>query len=804
MTDRVVSYEFKGRFNNLTAGLAAAGKSVGDLSDKLTAADKNGAKMRKNLSTLGDTAGKFGLGAAAGLGAIVVASARFDKSMSAVQAATHETADNMELLRAAAIKAGADTAYSATEAAGAIEELSKAGVSTRDILGGGLSGALNLAAAGGLEVADAAEIAASALTQFQLSGKDVPHVADLLAAGAGKAQGSVQDLGYALKYAGVPANALGVSIEETTGTLAEFASAGIVGEQAGTTLRSMLLSLSAPTNQAQKVMDAYGLSLYDASGQFVGMQAAAQQLHDKLGPLTEAERNHALSVIFGQTAIQGAITLYQGGGKAVEQWTNNVNDAGYAAETAATRMDNLAGDVEQFKGSLETALIGAGEGSQGVLRGIVQDATKAVNAFNGLPPAAQSSATALLAVGAVTGGSLWLGSAVVNKIAATRTALAELNATAAVSRATMAGIGAGVSFAAIAGGVWAVDKALDAAFGSRDVDVQNLNRNLTALAGGDALGNLDKMGGYLVDINSSFEHATANAFGWVPFDDPEWKIAEENINQVDEALAGLVESGHADQAAAAMDQITKMAGEQGISTEEATKWFDQYRTALSNVGDASTETASTNEQYATTTTDASMAASDAAQSIEALAKAMQDQRRDTLSAFDAETQYRQAMKDAKAQADKNSAGIKGNSEAALGNRSALSSLAAAWNNQSEAVKNNTAKFREAKANFIQTATAMGVPRQAAIALAKSLLEIPKSRVVNVVAQTDSAFAHLRALKAELKSIQDEDVYVNYHIRRPSASGMGPQLTGSAAGGTVTRPSAPAASLPAHLAERVPA
>ncbi|MGH2165501.1 phage tail tape measure protein, partial [Enterococcus faecalis] len=76
------------------------------------------------------------------------------------------------------------------EAAGAIDELAKAGISTKDILGGGLKGALSLAAAGQMEVGDAAEIAATAMTQFGLKGSDVGHVADLLAAGAGKAQGS--------------------------------------------------------------------------------------------------------------------------------------------------------------------------------------------------------------------------------------------------------------------------------------------------------------------------------------------------------------------------------------------------------------------------------------------------------------------------------------------------------------------------------------------------------------------------------------------------------------------------------------
>ncbi|WP_419404169.1 phage tail tape measure protein, partial [Micrococcus sp. F3Y] len=138
----------------------------------------------------------------AGFGMTVKTAADFDKAMSSVRAATHETEENMALLGEAAKKAGADTAYSAEEAAQGIEEMAKAGVSTEEILAGGLDGALSLAAAGALDVGDAAELAASALVQFKLDGSQIPHVADLLAAGAGKAQGSVEDLGAALNQSG--------------------------------------------------------------------------------------------------------------------------------------------------------------------------------------------------------------------------------------------------------------------------------------------------------------------------------------------------------------------------------------------------------------------------------------------------------------------------------------------------------------------------------------------------------------------------------------------------------------------------
>jgi hypothetical protein len=78
------------------------------------------------------------------------------------------------------------------------------------------------------------------------------HVADLLAAGAGKAMGSVQDLSEGLKYVGPVAHGMGVSIEETTGALALFASKGILGEQAGTSLRGVISALSSRRSRPRR------------------------------------------------------------------------------------------------------------------------------------------------------------------------------------------------------------------------------------------------------------------------------------------------------------------------------------------------------------------------------------------------------------------------------------------------------------------------------------------------------------------------------------------------------------------------
>jgi hypothetical protein len=247
VADRSVVYRLRADITQFRAQMAQAGESVRGAANEMTSASKEGVNFRKGLTQLGDTAGKVGLVAAAGLGVFIFKAAKFDQAMSRVDAATHETASNMDKMRDAAIQAGAKTQFSATEAADAITALAKAGVKTRDILGenGGLAGALSLAAAGELDVATAAEDIATALTQFQLKGKAAVHVSDLLAAAAGKAQGEVSDMAVALKYAGVPAANLGVSIEQTTGTIALFAKSGIIGEQAGTSLRGMLASLTS-------------------------------------------------------------------------------------------------------------------------------------------------------------------------------------------------------------------------------------------------------------------------------------------------------------------------------------------------------------------------------------------------------------------------------------------------------------------------------------------------------------------------------------------------------------------------------
>jgi TP901 family phage tail tape measure protein len=365
------------------------------------------ADQREAFVLLGRTSLATGAVIAAGLGVAVAKFADFDQAMSNVAATGDDAKDNIEALRDAALEAGATTVFSATESANAIEELSKAGLEASEILGGALAGSLDLAAAGGLGVAEAAEISATALNIFNLEGDQATHVADLLAAGAGKAMGDVTDLGLALKQSGLVAASAGLSIEETTAALSAFAAQGLLGSDAGTSFKTMLGALTPNSAKAADEMERLGINAFDAAGEFVGLEAFSGNLQDSLSGLTEEQRLASLEIIFGQDAVRAANVLYEEGAEGIAEWTEQVDDAGYAAETAATKLDNLKGDWEALNGAVDTALISMGEAADGPLRFFTQGITDLVDKFNEMPAAGQQ---AVFWIGAVaSAGSLAYG-----------------------------------------------------------------------------------------------------------------------------------------------------------------------------------------------------------------------------------------------------------------------------------------------------------------------------------------------------------------------------------------------------------
>ena len=455
MPERVVTVRLSAQVANYVAGMEKATKATretGSEAEKL-------AQKREAFELLGRTAFVMGSVIAAGVGLAIVKASEFDQAMSNVNAVMQETTENQKLLRQAALDFGASSVFTATESANAIEELGKAGLSTADILGGALKGSLNLASAGQLEIARAAEIAATTLAQFGLDGSQASRVADTLAAGAGKALGSVEDLAQGLKFVGPVAADMGVSLEETTAVLALFAKAGLVGEQGGTSLRGMLASLTSPSSLARKEIEKLGITLYDQQGAFLGLENAAGELQGAFGGMTDAQRDASLGILFGNQQITGARVLYRAGADGVDEMTKSVTDNGYAARVAADRLDNLRGDVEQLGGAFDTALITTGSAANDVLRTMAQTLTNLLDLYNAAPEPVKAVALAvgaLAAVALLAGGAFFLG---VPQVAKFTAALATMGPTAqragALLTAAAGPIGIAFVVAGAAVAIWA-------------------------------------------------------------------------------------------------------------------------------------------------------------------------------------------------------------------------------------------------------------------------------------------------------------------------------------------------------------
>ncbi|MHA7261910.1 phage tail tape measure protein [Arthrobacter sp. TMN-37] len=600
MADRSISIRLGVNVAGFQAGMRTAQRAAQDFGSQT---EKFAQKNRQSLEQVG--AAGLGMGAAlgGGLALAVTKYAGFDKALSGIQAATHATEADMASLRDVAVQAGADTAYSAEEAAKGIEEMAKAGVSTADIISGGLDGALALAAAGALDVGQAAELASSAMTQFGLSGQDIPHIADLLAAGAGKAQGSVEDMGMALKQAGLVADQAGLTIEETTGGLAAFASAGLTGADSGTSFKSMLQRLTPQSKEAATAMAELGISAYDSQGNFVGLSEFAGQLKDSMSGLTTEQRNAAMSTIFGSDAVRAAAVLYENGAEGVQKWEDAVSDSGYAAETAALLTDNLAGDLERLGGSFDTVFLKSGSGANDALRGLVQNLEDVVDKVGQVP---EPVLNGVAAVAGLTGGALLLGGAfitVVPRIADTVGAFRDLKTQTPGATSAVGKLGRAAGMAAVAlvaleaasrlagtgmdeiGSSEEFRSAIQQLSGDADAGAASLNR--LATVSGSSLTKVDGLGSALktVDLNGFLKGLDFVGSGFGVFD-TEVGLAQEVLKTFDQSLEDLVTSGNLEGAATGFRQAVAEGEKVGQSMDKVAESFPGYIDGLREIENA--------------------------------------------------------------------------------------------------------------------------------------------------------------------------------------------------------------------------
>lgn len=311
---------------------------------------------------------------------------------------------------------GAKTAFSANEAADGIAELEKAGVSTADIMNGGLSGALNLATAGEVSVADAAEIASTAMNAFKNDNLTVTDAANQMAGAANASATDVHELQYGLSAVSAVASGVGLSFNDTTNALAVFAQNGLKGSDAGTSLKTMLQNLSPSTKSATAEMEKLGIitkdgsnKFFDAKGNIKSMSSVAEILKSSLGGLTKQQQQVALKTMFGTDAVRAGTIAAKEGAKGFDSMQKSISKVS-AADVAKEKLNNLKGALEELKGSLETAGISIGSKFLPSLTGLVKGITNIVNGFNKLPEGAKTAVVGTVgAFGALAGVGATLG-----------------------------------------------------------------------------------------------------------------------------------------------------------------------------------------------------------------------------------------------------------------------------------------------------------------------------------------------------------------------------------------------------------
>lgn len=451
--------EITGEVKNQGEQVSQLGKDYQEAFDRAKESMGNSFDQMKRIGA-GITAA--GAAIAAGLGVAVKGAADFEQGMANVYSvmAPDEVAQFKDELKQLALVMGADTKYSATEAARGIEELVKAGVSVQDILEGGLSGALSLATAGELELADAAEIASTALNAFREDGITVQKAADILAGAANASATSVQELKFGLGQVSAVASGVGLSFEDTTTALAVFAQNGLKGSDAGTSLKTMLMNLQPSTEKAATAMADLGLitedgtnAFIDANGQFKSLAEIAGILQKSLKGLTDAQRLAALEAIFGSDAIRAANILYKEGAEGINAMAEAMGKIS-AADVAAQKMNTFKGTLEELSGSFETALISIGTALIPALQVLANVIQLVVDAFNSLPPGIQSTIAiigALTATLALITGPLLLLIGFLPQIAAGFSMLAAILPTVGAAFTALTGP-VGLAIAAIAAG----------------------------------------------------------------------------------------------------------------------------------------------------------------------------------------------------------------------------------------------------------------------------------------------------------------------------------------------------------------
>lgn len=375
--------------------------NIQDFKKKFDEVSADALELDKTADGLGkvfDNAGKImaaafaavSAAAAAALKSVIDVGSTFQSSMSQVAAtmgmAAEEVASNGEeykKLSDAAKEMGATTKFSASQAADALNYLALAGYSVEESIST-LPTVLNLAAAGGMDLARASDMVTDAMSALGLPLEEAALFTDRMARAAQKSNTSVEQLGDAILQIGGTAKSLAGGVTELDTALGILANNGIKAAEGGTALRQVILNLTAPTEKAAAYMEEIGLSAYDAAGNMKPLNQIFRELDEIMSQFTtQQEKDSVLTQIFDARQLKSARALLSNYGDAWDELYEEIENAdGAASRMAETMQENLTGAVTIAKSALEGVQVTVFEALENGLTKSVKTATGSIDQLN--------------------------------------------------------------------------------------------------------------------------------------------------------------------------------------------------------------------------------------------------------------------------------------------------------------------------------------------------------------------------------------------------------------------------------------
>ena len=401
LTAESASKAANAEFNSATRIAANAKSRLAGFGDSLISSGVGLQAVGKGISDIGDKLSLMSVVAAATFGKTIIGGAEdFGNRMSQVGVYLDTNAQGLSEMKSLALETGKETIFSAGEAAHAISELAKGGLTEAEIKAGALHATMSLAAAGQMNFAEAADTTVRAMRAFGLGADHSEEVADALAGVAARSTAEVTDLSQGFVQVAAMAHNAGWSIQETSAAIGVMADHGFSGAMAGTALKVMLQRLTAPTDKAKGLMEELGIEVRDSSGHMKSASDVIKQLNDafytfdengnRVSKYSDEVRDAALSTLFGTRGINAALSLMEGGSDVFDQYADAASRSGSAAEMAQGQLGDLGWSFELLRGEAETAAVNIGERLTPTIKGIADTAEHALEWFDNLDEGSQS------------------------------------------------------------------------------------------------------------------------------------------------------------------------------------------------------------------------------------------------------------------------------------------------------------------------------------------------------------------------------------------------------------------------------